>query len=598
MSDAATMSGMTADGAVPASARQARPAPTMSWHRRLTQALLYGRNVDRDRKAKARLGLAILGFALIYSVIAGRLMVFAVAPDSRVAPRAGAGDAVATARPDIVDRNGEVLATDVKRPSLFAEPRRIIDPDEAGELLTAVMPDLDITELRTRLGSRRGFAWLKREITPQQQVEVKRLGIPGVGFLTENKRIYPDGPEASHVLGYVNVDNTGVAGIENWLDTQGLMDLHRAGFASDRQQEPVNLALDIRVQHALRDELIAAKDKYKAKATAGLVYAVRTGEVVAMASEPDYDPNNPREALDKERVNRLTYGLYEMGSTFKAFTVAMALDSGRFTLSSMFDARAPLHYGRFTINDYHAQRRMLSTAEVFTYSSNIGAAMMARAIGITGHQTFLRKMGQLDRLRTELPESREPMVPKHWAEVNTVTISFGHGLSVAPLQAVMGVGALMNGGMLIPPTFLKRSEEDAAKLAKRVIKPETSVMMRYLMRLNAEKGTATKADIPGYYVGAKTGTAEKVFSGHYVKTKLMTDVMAVLPSDDPRYLILIMLDEPQAIPETKGFATSGWNAVPVAAKVISRVAPLLGVEPRFDLPPGDKLILAAARPKS
>ena len=566
----------------------------MPWHRRLVQWLLYGRNVDRDRKARARLGLAVLGFTLIYSVIAVRLMIFAIAPDSRVAPHAGS-DAIATARPDILDRNGEILATDVKRPSLFAEPRRILDPDEAAELLTAVMPDLDINELRTRLGGRRGFAWLKREITPQQQAEVKRLGIPGIGFLTENKRIYPDGPEASHVLGYVNVDNNGAAGIENWLDTQGLADLHRAGFASDRQQEPVDLALDLRVQHALRDELVAAKDKYKAKASAGLVYAVRTGEVVAMASEPDYDPNNPREALDQNHANRLTFGLYEMGSTFKAFTVAMALDSGRFNLNSMFDARAPLHYGRFAINDYHAQRRMLSTSEVFTYSSNIGAAMMARGIGIEGHKAFLRKMGQLTRLKTELPESREPMVPEHWAEVNTATIAFGHGLSVSPLQAVMGVGALMNGGLLIPPTFLKRSEADAQAFAKRVIKPETSIMMRYLMRLNAEKGTATKADVPGYYVGAKTGTAEKVFSGHYVKTRLMTDVMAVLPADDPRYLLLIMLDEPQIIPETHGFATSGWNAVPVAAKVISRIAPLLGVAPRFDLPPGDKLILAATK---
>jgi cell division protein FtsI (penicillin-binding protein 3) len=537
----------------------------------------------------------MLGFVAIYCVIAGKLVFFALVPDSHPERHTGTGDAVATARPDIVDRNGEVLATDVKRPSLFAEPRRVIDVDEASELLTAVMPDLDTTELRQRLGGRRGFAWLKREITPKQQEEVHRLGIPGIGFVTENKRIYPDGPEASHVLGYVNVDNQGVAGIENWLDGQGLADLHRAGFASDRQQEPVELALDIRVQHALRDELIAAREKYKAKASAGLIYAVRTGEVVAMASEPDYDPNNPREALDKDRVNRLTYGLYEMGSTFKAFTVAMALDSGRFTLNSMFDARTPLHYGRFAIDDYHAQHRMLSTSEVFTYSSNIGAAMMARAIGIAGHQAFLRKMGQLDRLKTELPESREPMVPKHWAEVNTATISFGHGLSVAPLQAVMGVAALMNGGMLIPPTFLKRSEADARALAKPVIKPQTSAMMRYLMRLNAEKGTATKADVPGYYVGAKTGTAEKVFGGHYVKTRLMTDVMAVLPADDPRYLVLIMLDEPQASAETHGFATSGWNAVPVAAKVISRVAPLLGVEPRFELPPADRLILASVK---
>jgi cell division protein FtsI (penicillin-binding protein 3) len=574
---------------------EARPVPLMPWHRRMVQRLLYGRNVDRDRKAKARLGLAMVGFVVIYGIIASKLVIFAIAPDSHAARRGSSSDAVATARPDIVDRRGEILATDVKRPSLFAEPRRIIDVDEAIELLTAVMPDLDTTELRLRLGGKRGFAWLKREITPKQQTEVHRLGIPGVGFLTENKRVYPNGPEVSHLIGYVNVDNTGVAGIENWLDAQGLADLHRAGFASDRQQEPVELAVDLRVQHALRDELIAAREKYKAKASAGVVLAVRTGEVYAMASEPDYDPNNPREALDHDRVNRITYGLYEMGSTFKAFTVAMALDSGRYNLNSTFDARSPLHYGRFAINDYHAQRRVLNMAEVFTYSSNIGAALMARSIGIAGHQAFLRKLGQLDRLKTELPESREPMAPKRWAEVNTVTISYGHGLSVAPLQAVMGVAALMNGGLLIPPTFLKRSEADARALAKRVIKPETSAIMRYLMRLNAEKGTATKTDVKGYYVGAKTGTAEKVFFGRYSKTRLMTDVMAVLPADDPKFLILVMLDEPQIIPETHGFATSGWNAVPTAAKIIARIAPLLGIEPRFDLPPADRLILASAK---
>jgi cell division protein FtsI (penicillin-binding protein 3) len=573
----------------------ARPVPAMPWHRRLIQAMLYGRNVDRDRKAKARLGLAIVGFSVVYCIIASKLVIFAIAPDSHAARRGGTGDAVATARPNIIDRNGEVLATDIKRPSLFAEPRRIIDVDEAIELLTAEMPDLDTNELRERLGGKRGFAWLKREITPAQQAEVHRLGIPGVGFLTENKRVYPNGPEVSHLLGHVNVDNQGIAGIEKWLDTQGLADLHRAGFASDREQEPVALAVDLRVQHALRDELIAAREKYKAKASAGIVYAVRTGEVVAMVSEPDYNPNNPREALDPERINRLTTGVYEMGSTFKAFTVAMALDSGRYNLNSTFDARSPLHYGRFNINDYHAQRRVLNMAEVFTYSSNIGAAMMARGIGIEGHKAFLRKMGQLDRLRTELPESAQPRIPRRWAEINTVTISYGHGLSVAPLQAVMGVGALMNGGLLIPPTFLKRSETEARALAKQVVKPETSATMRYLMRLNAEKGTATKADVKGYYVGAKTGTAEKVVNGRYAKTKLLTDVMAVLPADDPKYLLLIMLDEPQIIPETHGFATSGWNAVPTAAKVIARIAPLLGIEPRFELPTADRLILASAK---
>ena len=583
------------DSAVSRSDQDARPAPVMPWHRRVVQGLLYGRDVDRDRKAKARLGLAILGFAIIYGIIASKLVIFAIAPDSHAARRGGSGDAVATARPDILDRNGEILATDVKTPSLFGEPRRIIDVDEAIELLTAVMPDLDTTELRERLGGKRGFVWLKREISAKQQTEVHRLGIPGVGFLTENKRVFPNGPEVSHLLGHVNIDNQGIAGIEKWLDSRGLADLHRAGFASDRQQEPVTLSVDLRVQHALRDELVAAREKFKAKASAGVVLDVRTGEVVAMVSEPDYNPNNPREALDPDRINRLTTGIYEMGSTFKAFTAAMALDSGRYTLNSMFDARTPLHYGRFNISDYHAQRRMLSMSEVFTYSSNIGAAMMAKGIGIEGHKAFLRKLGQLDRLRTELPESAEPMVPRRWAEINTVTIAYGHGLSVAPLQAVMGIAALMNGGLLIPPTFLKRSEAEARALAKQVIKPETSAAMRYLMRLNAEKGTATRADVKGYYVGAKTGTAEKVVNGRYAKTKLLTDVMAVLPADDPKYLLLIMLDEPQVIAETHGFATSGWNAVPVAAKVISRIAPLLGIEPRFDLPTADRLILASSK---
>jgi cell division protein FtsI (penicillin-binding protein 3) len=284
-----------------------------------------------------------------------------------------------------------------------------------------------------------------------------------------------------------------------------------------------------------------------------------------------------------------------MGSTFKALTVAMALDSGKVTLNSSFDARGSLRYGHFNISDFHAQNRVLTVPEIFTYSSNVGAAKMALGQGVEAHKAFLRKVGQLDRLRTELPESAEPIVPKRWGELNTVTIAFGHGLSVAPLQSVMGVAAILNGGYLIPPTFLRRTQEEARAIAKRVVKPETSAAMRYLMRLNAEKGTATRADVKGYYVGGKTGTAEKVINGRYSKNRLMTDFMAVLPADEPRYLLLIMLDEPKPIAETHGFATSGWNAAPVAANVIARIAPLLGLEPRFDLPPADRLILAAAR---
>jgi cell division protein FtsI (penicillin-binding protein 3) len=575
-----------------AAPRAAVPAGE-SWGSRLTRTLLYGRNVDRAAKAKARIVLAILLFAVGYAVIAGRLVMFAAVPDSQLARRVGGHDAVATARPDIVDRNGEMLATDVRTPSLFGEPHRIIDVDEAVELLTAVVPEIDARELRERLSSKRRFVWLKREITPKQRAEIHRLGLPGIGFLPENKRVYPNGSAVSHVIGHVNVDNQGIAGIEKWLDGRGLADLHLAGLATERLQKPVELALDLRVQHALRDELIIARGKFKAKAAAGVITDVRTGEIIAMVSFPDYDPNNPREALDPTRINQLTTGVVEMGSTFKALTLAMALDSGKVSLNSSFDARQPLRYGKFSIGDYKGQKRVLTVPEIFTYSSNIGTARMALAMGTEHHQTFLRKMGQLTRLRTELPESAMPLVPRRWGELNTVTIAFGHGLSVAPLQAVMAIGALVNGGKLIPPTFLKRTEEEAAALSKQVIKPETSIKMRYLMRLNAEKGTASKADIWGFYVGGKTGTSEKVIGGRYSKHRLLNTFTAIFPADQPRYQLLIMLDEPQAVAGTHGYATSGWNAAPTAGAVISRVAPLLGIEPRFELPTSDKLILAS-----
>jgi cell division protein FtsI (penicillin-binding protein 3) len=569
--------------------------PLEPWRQRLIRSLLYGRNVDRSAKARARVGFAMLAFAAIYAVIGGRLIMFAAVGDSHSARRAAAQDAIATARPDIVDRNGEVLATDVKAPSLFGEPRRIIDKDEAIELLTATLPDLDTSEVRDRLSSKKGFVWLKREITPLQQQEIHRLGVPGIGFLRENKRVYPTGAEVAHLIGLVNIDNQGIAGMEKWLDSNGLADLHRAGFATDRLQRPVELSIDLRVEHALRDELLKAKDKYKAKAASGLVSNVKTGEIVAMVSLPDFDPNNPREAHDPERINRLTTGVYEMGSTFKALTLAMALDSGKATLNTMYDARGALHYGKFAIHDTHSVGRAISLSEVFTFSSNVGAARIALAQGVEAHKAFLKKLGQLDRLRTELPESASPIVPKRWSELNTITIAFGHGLSVAPLQAVMGINAVMNGGYLIPPTFLKRSEEEARALAKKVIKSETSEKMRYLMRLNAEIGTAKQADVKGYYIGGKTGTSEKVVNGRYSKKQVLNSFTAIVPADNPQFQVLVMLDEPKALPETKGFITSGWNAVPTGGKVIARIAPLLGIEPRFDLPPSDRLILAASR---
>ncbi len=544
------------------------------------------------RVSKFRIGIVFFVFACIYAVIAGRLVVMATAPEIQAKFRAVNPDALAASRPDILDREGRILATDVPAALLYAEPKRKIpDVDEAVELLTAIMPDLDAEELRTRLSSKKGFIRLKREISAQQQLEIHRLGIPHIGFMRESKRLYPAGPEVAHVLGYVNVDSRGVAGIERWVDLGGLAELHQAGLTTGRTLEPVRLSVDLSVQHALRDELTVAKEIYQAISASGVVLDVRSGEILAMVSLPDYDPNKPGKSVDPVRLNRLTTGVYEMGSTFKAMTVAMALDSGKATLTSQYDARAPLSYGKFTISDFHGQNRMLSVPEVFTYSSNIGAAKMALSVGIEAHRAFLKKMGQFDRLRTELPETAQPLVPKNWSEINTATASFGHGISVAPLQAAMATAALVNGGLLIPPTFLKRSAADALKLATRVIKPETSDKMRYLLRLNVEQGTAKRAEVEGYYVGGKTGTSEKVVRGRYSREKLLAVFMGVFPCDQPRYLVLVMIDEPK----NTGHSTAGLNAAPTTGQIIARVAPLLGVKPRLDLPPADRLLTVAKR---
>ncbi len=558
-------------------------APRRGGLRRMVAALsdLFRMRLD---KSGHRVFMVAAGFTCIYALIAGRLVQLGLRPDPPTQLRRAAAE-VSGIRPDIVDRNGTILATDIKTVSVFAEPRRIIDKDEAVELITAVLPDVNARELREKLGSRKGFVWVKREITPRQQQEVHRLGLPGVGFMPEHKRIYPNGPAAAHVLGSVNLDNVGIAGIEKYIDGQGLADLTMAGFARQSTDlKPIQLSIDLKVQHALRDEIAKGIEKYKAKAGAGMILDVTTGEVVALASLPDFDPNNPADALDPNRINRMAVGVFEMGSTFKALTVAMALDSGKININSTLDARNALRYGRFKIGDYHGTHRVLTVPEVFVHSSNIGTARMALTVGVPGHQAFLRKMGQLDRMRTELPESSEPIVPQRWGELNTMTIAFGHGLAVAPMQAVAAVGALVNGGMMMNPTFLRRTPEEALAKATRVIKPETSEALRYIMRLNAERGSASKAAVPGYFVGGKTGTAEKVIGGRYSKTRLFTTFMAIAPSDRPKYLFLTIYDEPQGLPETFGYATAAWNAGTTTGRVIERVAPLLGLPPRFEPP--------------
>ncbi|MGA9137829.1 MAG: penicillin-binding protein 2 [Methylovirgula sp.] len=551
---------------------------------RQARGLLGLFTLKRD-KATRRIRLITVSFALIYCVIAGKLVYLGLHPELRQGMRQAASDTVAAARPDILDRNGAILATDIKVTSIFAEPRRIIDRDDAIDQLTAIFPDLDPRELRDRLNSHKGFVWVKRAVTPKQQQQVYHLGLPGIGFMQENKRVYPNGPIAAHVLGYANIDGVGISGLEKYIDGEGLADLHDAGFdLTTEDLKPVVTSLDLNATYAVRDELAKGIEKFKAKAGAAAILDVNSGEVVALASLPDFDPNNPVDALNPNCINRMTVGVYEMGSTFKALSVAMALDSGKVTLNSQIDARNSLRYGHFTIHDFHAQHRFLTVPEVFTYSSNIGAARMALMVGVPGHKAFLAKMGQLTRLRTELPESAEPLVPKNWGELNTMTIAFGQGLNVAPLQALMAVGALVNGGILIKPTFLKRSEEDAKRGAPRVVKPETSESLRYLMRLNAEVGSARKADVDGYFVGGKTGTADMIVHGRYVNDKVRTTFMAIVPSDKPRYLFFTMLDEPQGLPETSGYRTAAWNAGVITGEIIERVGPLLGIAPRFTPP--------------
>lgn len=549
--------------------------------------------VDGDRRGRFRVILAMLGFALLYTTLAGRLVVLGVSSHDFEEDSATFIRAASKARPDIVDRNGETLATDIRTASLFAEPRYVIDPDDATEKLATVLPDLDRAHIRQLLSTEAKFAYIRREITPRQQQAIHKLGIPGIGFRVENRRFYPGGPAAAHVLGTVNIDNQGIAGIEKYIDEAFLNDLHDAGFATGNGLEPVQLSLDLRVQHVVRDELQQALTRYRAIAGIGVVLDVNTGEVLGMSSVPDYDSNNRDEALDKDKMNRATVGVFEMGSTFKGFNTAMALDSGIVRITDSFDATHGLTIGGFTIDDFHGKHRVLTVPEIFIYSSNVGSARMALAIGTQVQHDYFERFGLLDTLKTELPETGAPIVPKMpWAKVTTVTMAFGHGISVSPMQTAAAAAALVNGGYLVSPTFMPRGVEEAAKVARPILRPETSLLMRRLFRLNVMKGSGTRAAVPGYSVGGKTGTAEKVENGRYSANKRRNAFIAAFPMDAPKYLVLVVLDEPKS--EKPGIgATAGLNCAPVAGNIIRRIAPMLGVEPKA-VDPEDEPAMALA----
>jgi len=527
-----------------------------------------------------RLRLIGICFTVFFLAIAGQVTHLTLFPKQDEGPLRPITEGPLP-RPDIIDRNGVLLATDVAVASIFADPSKIIDIDEAVELLTATMPDVNAKELRRKLTTAKRFAWIKRQVSPEERDAVYNLGIPGVSYVNERRRVYPQGRLSSHVVGYVDLDTKGIAGIEKYLDDQGALYTASLAEPAEHKTQPAQMSIDIRVQAALIDEIGQAITKFKAIAGGGIVMNINTGEVLSLVSLPDFNPNQEKKNFSKDQQNRMTSGVYELGSVVKAVTFAMALDYGTATLESRYDARFPLVIGSARINDFHAQRRVLTLPEVFTNSSNIGTAKMALEVGTERHQEFLRRVGLFQKLQTELPEAAKPLLPRRWSKLATATAAFGHGFAVQPLQGAAVVAGLLNGGHLITPTFLRRNEEEAMAMATTVVQSSTSEVLRYLFRLNATEGSASKADVIGYRVGGKTGTAEKVVAGRYSKEKRLASFIGAFPMENPQYLVLVMLDEPKAIPGTYGFATSGWNAVPTAGKIIERIAPMLGVEPVF-----------------
>ena len=522
---------------------------------------------------RTRLFAASLVFLTAFSGIGLRMVDVAVLGHTAQPPKSGGGaEAVGAdmARADIVDRNGVILATSLPTVSLYAKTSELLDTADAAEKLATVFPDIDVEETQARLSSSRSFVYLMRNLTPRQQYDVNALGIPGFYFEKGERRAYPHGSLASHVVGMTDVDNKGLSGVEREFNSRLLSDHH-----------PLRLSLDIRMQTIVHNELAKAISDFNAIGGVGLIMDVKTAEVLAMVSEPDFDPADPPPATDTRMFNRATKGLYEMGSTFKLFNTAAAIDFGTANVNSTYDATQPLHIYGSTIHDDHPENRWLSVAEILIHSSNIGASRMAMDLGITNQRAFLNRVGLLSPLPIELPEVSAPLIPNPWREINSITISFGHGISVTPLHLISGVGSLVNGGSYRPPTLLARDENDLPP-AQQIEKAKTSADLRMLMREVVESGTGKLADVPGYDVGGKTGTAEKAGVGGYRRKAVLASFIAAFPIDNPRYAVLVMVDEPQGNTQSHGFITGGWVAAPAVQRIIAAIAPLTGIEPRLE----------------
>jgi cell division protein FtsI (penicillin-binding protein 3) len=528
----------------------------------------------------ARLRLLALGFLVAFTSIGLRLVDMATASPRTVAttPRS-AEDGIELRRASIEDRHGELLATNIVTLSVIGDPLLMNDPEAAAIALARVLDGVDAAELNARFARGGRFAWVKRQISPQEQAAVLELGLPGVSFELGERRVYPRGQEAAHVLGFTGIDNQGLAGVEYGLDEQ-----LKGGAALGKPV--VALAIDRRVQRIAHAATRTGVERFAAVGACTIVLDIRTREVLALVSLPDYDPNWAERAPAEARRNRCTGDVLELGSLFKVVSAAMALESGEVSIYDRFDASESLKIGRHSIRDYRGHQRWLSVPEIFAYSSNIGTVKMTFAAGGTEAQKpFLDGLGLFDRPALELPETTQPLVQERWPDIVAATVSYGHGISVSPLQFVEAVATLAGDGKRMPATLLRREPGELEALlqdAPTIVSERTVKDLRWLMWLTVDRGTGANGGVAGYMVGGKTGTADKPTGSRrgYDGRAVISSFIGVFPIDAPRYAVLSVLDEPKGDARTYGYRTGGWTAAPVVARVIAQAGPLLGVPPK------------------
>ncbi len=545
----------------------------------------------RDRaRARAEGRLLVLGvfFFCAFAVIGGRMGV--LANSEPVEPRAGvAGADIVAQRADIVDRRGRILATNFETHSLYAQPPQMIEPVRTAERLVEIFPDLDRDRLIKDFTGKRKFLWVKKKLSPEQKQAVHDIGEPGLLFGPREMRLYPNGKLAAHVLGGASfgregvhaAEVIGVAGIEKYFDDRLRDPAHG--------HEPLTLSLDLSVQAAMERVLQGGMMLMNAKGAAAVLMEVQTGEILAIASLPDFDPNDrPRPPTegnpsDSPLFNRAVQGVYELGSTFKVFTVAQALDLGLVNPSTMIDTKGPLRWGKHRIRDFRNYGNELSTTTVIVKSSNIGTARIAQMIGAERQQAFLKALGFFDPTPVEIVEAKggQPLLPPKWSELSTMTVSYGHGISTSPLHLAAGYATIANGGHRVTPTLIRQPRN---QLGERVMSERTAAQVMSMMRQVVTEGTASFGEVPGYAVGGKTGTADKPKErgGGYYEDKVIATFASAFPSHDPRYVLVVTLDEPVETSGSEPRRTAGWTAVPVAAEIVSRVAPLLGLRPEIE----------------